>query len=63
MVVRAVDLIMRCAVITHHVRDAALASEAPARIVLTNDNRAGFDALRAEGGVETLAEQEQHRVG
>ena len=47
VVVRAVDLVVRRAVIARHVRDRTLAPETVARIAL---RKGGLDAARADGG-------------
>ena len=65
MIVRAVDLVLvRHTVIARHVGDAVLELEPSAfsPCVLTNGDRAGFDAAHAEGGVETTGEQEPQCV-
>ena len=63
VVVCAVDLVVRRAVIARHVGHRTLAPEALARIALSKDDRGGLDAIRAEGGAETPAEQEPRHVG
>jgi len=63
VVVRAMDVVVRGAVIASHAVSPARVAHAHARVVPAKDDRGGLDAVRAQRGAEPPAEQEARRVG
>ena len=63
VIVRAMDVEIRRAVIAGHARAPARVPHAHARVVPPKDDRGGLDAVRAQRGAEAPAQQESRRVG
>ncbi len=63
VVVRAMDVVVRRAMIAGHVRAPARGPYAHARVVSPKDDRGRLDGVSAQGGAEAPVEQESRRVG
>ena len=63
VVVGAMDVVVRRAVIAGHARAPARVPHARARVVPAKDDRGGLDAVRTQRGAETPAEEQARRVG
>jgi hypothetical protein len=63
VVIRAMDVIVRRAVIACHMRAPARVPDAGPRVVPPEHDRRRLDGARCERGVESPSEQELRRVG